>query len=118
MLQPSVHHVLWNGLIKRPHTVPKLTPDGPTNMKHRMIFGSILAAKDFATLSKLMQEKDNQRSYDGLGCPHEWPDVFTMFLLSLPNFGDNVRPALRSPANLQISLKLHSPMASDFSYCF
>ena len=63
--------------------------------------------KDFAPLTKLLPapEKVDRRPYDGLRCPHEWPDVFTIraecekfyhrvsFLCQL---WDSVTPALRA----------------------
>ena len=50
------------------------------NAPSRGLPGIFRHAKDFARLTKLLPEpeKGHRRHYDGLKCPHEWPDVFTI----------------------------------------
>ena len=62
-------------------------------------------------LSKLMlmQEKHNQGSYDGLRCPQECPNVLMILFFTITSeLLDSVRPTLRSPSNLKISLNVCS----------
>ena len=66
--------------LSRSHTVPKLTLYGHTNMSLWQFLQEFCwHAKDFTKLM-LMHEKHNWVSYDGLRCPHKWPNVFTMLL--------------------------------------
>ena len=77
------------------------------NAPSRGLPGILLHAKDFAPLTKLLPEpeKVHRRPYDGLRCPHEWPDVFTIRaecenfyhrVSILCQLRDSVTPALQS----------------------
>ena len=86
------------------HTVPKLTPDGHTNVEiciSREV-GPELGQKP---KTSTMPEKLHRRLYDGLRCTHELPDVFTIraesenFLHRVSIFAqlrDSVTPALQT----------------------
>ena len=58
------------------HTVPKLTPDGHTNVE---ICISREVGPELGTKAKTstMPEKLHRLLYHGLRCTHELPDVFT-----------------------------------------
>ena len=69
----------------------------------------------FAPLTKFLPEpeKVHRRPYDGLRCPHEWPDVFTIRpkfenfchrVSILCQLRDSVTPALQNtPKTLELS---------------
>ena len=102
---------------RRPHDQTRCLQDGLMkgkmdsktqyeNAPSRGLPGFFYMPKTLAPLTKLLPEpeKVHQRPYDGLRCPHKWPNVFTIraefenfyYCVSiLCQLWDSVMPALR-----------------------
>ena len=76
-----------------------LIPDGHTSMSlWKLIWDPFRHAKDFGKTPEVNSnvEETQPGSYDGLGCAHKSPDVFTTFdnvLIITSEFWESMRPA-------------------------
>ena len=74
--------------------------------QHRVVFGEFFdMPKILASPTKLLPkpEKVHWRQYDGLSCPHEWPDVFTI-KAEIENF--NIRVSILCQLRQYVTLAL------------
>ena len=86
-------------LLAHHHTVLKLTPDRHMKMKHRVIFMNFFGSQEFSEDSQsLCRCRRSMMTYNAL--MNEFYDVFII----TSELWNSVRPALRSPPNLKISL--------------
>ena len=72
---------IWQDALTMALRRAKWTHEFNTKMNLRKVFRQFFGMpKILQLLTKLVPEPEklHRRSYDGLRCPHEWPDVFTI----------------------------------------